>query len=64
MSDMMPLFISKCIKGMIGSTPNFSRHFIYIYTPVFLKPGVATHLCVAKILQGVAKNIIMHFLSN
>ncbi len=23
---------------------------------VFLKPGVATHLCVAEIHQGVAKN--------
>jgi len=26
-------------------------------TAVVLKPGVATHLCVAKILQCVAKNI-------
>ncbi len=27
--------------------------------PVFLKPGVATHLCVAKILQSVAKKSIV-----
>ena len=44
---VIPLSSAHCIHSWM----------LVLCKSVFLKPGVATHLCVAEIHQGVAKNI-------